>query len=88
MDTSNINVLARRHEQNGEWEEARKLWLSVGAMSDVRAIDLIIQATDLGNRYRELSAPIFARYENREINKYELRTLLNEATEKVYGKRR
>lgn len=74
----------RGMEQLGEWETASIYWRKLGMIQDVEACDMIVQATNKGNRYRELTQGIYERYEYHEINNVELHALLSEAHKKVY----
>ena len=78
-------VLARKAEMEGRWEDARKLHLALGHTEDVKAIDMIILSTSLGDSFRRRTTGLYERWENREINNGELHQMLNEAHKEVYG---
>lgn len=84
-DHSNNCIRARKYENAGQWEEARVLRKFMGQTEDVKAIDLILESTRLGNRYRELTKQAFEDYELRHINIYELNVALRKAHAEVYN---
>ena len=77
-------IQARKFEMQGEWFKARQLWYKEGCMDDVKAIDLIMKSTQLGDEYREKIRGVFEDYEERKINTTELNQLLNKAHKEVY----
>lgn len=78
-------IRAKQLENDGKWEEARSLRIALGHMEDVAAIDMILQATRLGDEYRRLAAPINEDYEARRLNIYEYTARINEVWKQVYG---
>lgn len=80
-------IRARKLENESKWEEARSLRIALGHMEDVAAIDMIIEATRLGDEFRRLTAGLYEQWENHVINNYQLHVALTEAHEKVYGKK-
>ena len=76
---------AKTFEKAGEWEKARQLWKHEGRMEDVAAIDMILEATRLGDEYRSLVAPYYEQLEKREINNSQFHELTAAAHIQVYG---
>lgn len=76
---------ARKFENEGNWKDARVLRSQLNQTLDVQAIDLIIEATDKANRYRESIEGIEKDWENRKINNTEFYQKLREAHAKIYN---
>jgi len=67
------------------WKDARVLRSQLNQTLDVQAIDLIIEATDKANRYRESIEGLEKDWENRKINNTEFYQKLREAHAKIYN---
>ena len=77
-------IMAKKFERAGNWEAARKIWQYAGRKEDVAAIDMILEATRLGDDYRRLTEGLVESWERREINNAQLHQKLTEAWDKVY----
>lgn len=86
-DYTYLSNLARKAENESNWEEAKRIHKLLGRKDDVAAIDLIIESKRLGDAYRAILAEqdVFGRHERRQINNAQLNELLNEAHKRVYG---
>ena len=69
----------------GNQEQALKIRKAYKQQIDVKAIELIIRSTELGNAYREKVNGAFELFEKRIINIYEYNEILNKAHKEVYG---
>lgn len=78
-------INARKAEMEGRWEDARKLRLALGHTEDVKAIDMILLATSLGDSFRRKTEGLNQLWEDRVINNTELNQRLTEAHKEVYG---
>lgn len=79
-------IRARQFELEGKWDEARQLRVALGHTDDVKAIDAIIEATRLGDKFRSLTAGLNQLWEDRVINNSQYHEKLQEASREVYGK--
>lgn len=89
ISDSDLNnyVRARRFENEGKWEEAKQLRKAMGNTLDVKAIEMIQEATRLGDAYRSLvvEADLYGKHERREINNEQLHSGLKECYDKIYS---
>ena len=86
-DYTTLSNLARKAENESNWEEAKRLHQLMGRKDDVAAIELIIESKRKGDAYRAILAEqdVFGRHERRQINNAQLNELLNEAWNRVYN---
>jgi len=80
--------IVHRLEAESKWEEALAFWKLYDYTENrinVQAVEMIIEAKRLGDRFRELTAPFREKLENHFINIYQYNDELNKAHKIVYG---
>ena len=77
---------ARRLERASRWEEAREMRKLLGHTDDVKAIDMIIEAIEKGDRYRELTKLANEDFQRRILNISQFSEITRQAHIEVYGR--